>query len=274
MIFFDIGAIEIKEISPAQFIFREIGQLIKALVERKISKNLYVIRFGKKSFIVESKLELTEGEELLLRVDALKPKVILKKISTKPRSINFYDIIKETQNSSQISSFQQLNLDLEQFDNKKFLDIIKDFFLDLKKEDLVKYLSFLKSVNCGQQDSIYLFLPFFYHARNIEFFFKKFKDKSQSSQHRYLISIKTEFSKLGPIRIFIEDTSSSINVVIGVKDASVQRLLKAQLFRLSERLRTICKGKKICADCDILPLRYINIPLYKTLEKGKFDFMA
>lgn len=268
MIFFDTGTIEIKEISPAQFILKEIGQLIRAWVERKISKDSYLIRFGKKSLVVKSKLKLVEGEELLLRVEALRPKVILKRIPKSDTNSYLHTIIKDIQKSS--LSLLQLSLDPEHFNKEKFLDIFKKLLLDLKKEDLIKYLTFLKTANCRQQDIIYLFFPFFYYAKDVEFLFREFKKRSQ----KYVINIKAEFSELGPVRIFIEDTPSNTSIIIGVKDISVQRFLKEQLFHLADKLRYMCKGKNIYTDCNILPPQYLNTPLYETLNRGEFNFVV
>jgi len=80
-------------------IFKHVGQIIKAYVQEKISKELYLIRFFKSAVLVKSRVNLKEGEQIFLKVESLRPKIVLKKVSpqkTKTEHLNkSFSIFKE-----------------------------------------------------------------------------------------------------------------------------------------------------------------------------------
>ncbi|RLB09306.1 MAG: hypothetical protein DRG27_04635, partial [Deltaproteobacteria bacterium] len=132
--------IEIKEIPPdKRLIFKYIGQIIKAYVQKKISKELYLVRFFKSAVLVKSNIDLNEGEQIFLRVESLGPRIVLKKVSVQKAkdSDKGFSVFKEISRIEQKYPHLRVLLELiskpENIRKRLFWESLKDLFLSLKK---------------------------------------------------------------------------------------------------------------------------------------------
>ncbi|GEM_PF-5146558 len=55
-----------------------IGQILRAQVVERLAENRYFLRFGERLIMAEATIHLKEGEQIKARVEALRPRVILK----------------------------------------------------------------------------------------------------------------------------------------------------------------------------------------------------
>ena len=295
-----IDAIELDQKEPD--IFKNIGQIIKVYIEKKISQDLYLIRFSKRSLLVQSKIRLKEGQYLTLRVESLRPKVILKPLNNKKteftsKSIEFLKlaskkpslqiIIKDIYKKiPELKAITQIIFNSKLLKYKIFWDNLKKIHLYFCKEDLFKlnninftkqsfnYVSFVKTIN-GYLEGLYLQIPYFYSFRDIEVFFS-FNKIASSNQKNYIIRINLELSKLGPVEIAISCMGEIIDIKFYVKEESYS-LINRQLNLLIETLRNNYQSKHINIDCKIRSNEYWEKGFYFNLmnqKNGLVDFVA
>ena len=267
------SSIEIKEISPdKRLIFKYIGQIIKAYVQKKISKELYLVRFFKSAVLVKSNIDLNEGEQIFLRVESLGPKIVLKKVSVQKAkdSDKGFSVFNEISRIEQKYPHLRVLLDLiskpENIRKRLFWENLKDLFLSLKKNGSSEYLSFIKSIN-QNLEGIYIQLPFFCFSKPTEIFFS-FKG-SKKKEEKYIIHIRVELSLIGTVDVFIEDAPAYMNIMFGVSDKEIQKFFMKQIHFLHDILERDCSTKKISLDCRILPREYLKVPLSSIVKKGK-----
>ncbi|MDL1971434.1 MAG: flagellar hook-length control protein FliK [Candidatus Desulfofervidaceae bacterium] len=59
-------------------IFSRIGQVLKAQVVERLSENRFFLKFGERLILAETTMSLKEGESIQVRVEALRPRIVLK----------------------------------------------------------------------------------------------------------------------------------------------------------------------------------------------------
>jgi len=253
-------------------LFKHIGQLIKACVEEKIAKDLYLIRFSKKLLKVQSNLPLRKGEKITLRVEALSPKVILKKLEDKPHSQKVPSLLEEVKGLiGKYPEVLELLLGPENIKKKDFFKGLGKLLFYLKKEKQSHYIPFIRSIN-QKLDGIYIQLPFPHFLKDTELFFS-FKNR-QIDKKGHVIHIRIELSRLGPIHILLEEKGSNLNISFSVKDSETKQLLCEQFPYLHDVIKERCPEKDVIIDCALLPEERLNLPLYLQLHTGKgFDFL-
>ncbi len=263
------STIEVKESNQTEYLlFKNIGQILKAHVQKKISKDIYLIKFSKGSILVQSKTDLTEGNQIYLRVESLRPKIILKQITekelgsihAKPDLIHIIEkpslwkLIKSIyQKDPEIKSMLQPVFNPKKIREKDFWEGVKKLFLHLSHDTSSEYSSFIKAIN-NRISGLYLQLPCFYSIRDIEIYFE-LKKGSDPRDKKCIICINLELSALGIVNIIIEE-ENGIGVSFRVKEESTQALINKHLDSLKERLKQGQTARHIHLDCKIMPKEY------------------
>ena len=67
-----------------QALFTRMGQILSAQVIEKVTNNRFFLKFGKHLLLAETLIPLTPGEKIKVRVESLKPKVLLKLLPQVP----------------------------------------------------------------------------------------------------------------------------------------------------------------------------------------------
>ncbi len=265
--------IAISQFEPRR-IFKSIGQIVKAFVQKSITDELYLVRFSDTSLLVQSKEKLKEKENIWLRVESLRPEVVLKKIpqGISPKQItvfSFSDAIKTLkENNKEIAFLLRDIFDLKKFGKEDFWDAIKKILLQIRENNKSsRYISFLKEIN-QQINGLYIQLPSFYSLKDPEMFFYF---KKSNAGRRYAFHIKVKLSFLGTVSIFIEDSLQETEIIFGVSRKEVKEILKREIPALHDNLKKKGVNKKIHIDCDIFPEEYVELPLYRQLKEDKID---
>jgi len=255
-------------------IFKNIGQTIKAFVQKRITDELYLIRFSDTSLLVQTKERLNEKEDIWLRVESLRPKVVLKKIpqGISPKQINvfsFSDAIKTIkENNKEIIFLLQDIFDLRKFGKKEFWDTIKKLLLKIRENNRSsRYISFLKEIN-QQINGMYIQLPSFYSLKDPEMFFCF---KRSNAGKRYILHIKVRLSFLGTISVLIRSSLQETEVIFGVSRKEIREILKKEIPALHDNLKEKGLNKRLHIDCAILPKEYVELPLYRQLKEDRID---
>jgi len=267
------GTIEVKETNQIEsFIFKNIGQILKAYVQKKISKDIYLIRFSKSSLLVQSKIDLKEGKQVFLKVESLRPKIILKQLTNqelesfpiKKRALiqlieqkpSLWKLTKAIyQNDPEFKSILQVIFNPKKITEKVFWENIKKLFLHLKQGDTSsEYLPFIKVIN-SQVEGLYLQLPCFYSIRDIEIYFELRKEGSDPKNRKHIIYINLELSVLGPVNVIIEE-NKNIEITFRVKEKDTKAIIKQYLDFLKKTLKDEYPSQYIHIDCKIMPKEY------------------
>ncbi len=279
-------------------IFRNIGQLLKAYVKEKIAQDLYIISFSNASILANSKKDLKKGDYICLRVEALKPKILLRQLDIEntfietikynPVSLKDISIWKLIKNiylyEPNLRSIIRFILNGMRIKEKEFWNNLIKLYLYLEKdainnkyikEESQDYMALFKTLN-KHAKGLYLQIPCFYYIKDIEVFFSFKKGDNPKNIYKNIF-INLNLSRLGNINIVINDRNKDIQIMFYVKEIKTLNIIKEQIKTLKNNLKRNYLIKQINLDCKIMPKKYwergffANI-LYKG-EKG-LDFIA
>ena len=286
-----INTIEVRETNQKEsLIFKYIGQILKAYVQEKISERLYSVKFSKGSILVQSNLALKEREPIFLRVESLRPKIILKQLPDKAldstnskkallplgEKPSLWKLLKaSSQSEPEIRSILKIILNPKKITEKIFWDNIRRLFYHLDQDTSFHYLNFIKAVN-NHIEGLYLQLTSFYSVRDIEIYFE-LKKNSVSKNRRCIIHINLELSFIGPVNVIIEE-EKSIEIKFKVKGKNTQDIIKKHFSTLKNRLKDLQPSKDIHMDCKIMPDDYwdkvFHINIINQQNDGFVDLVA
>jgi len=176
----------------AQTIFTRIGQILKAQVIEKLTDSRFFLKFNEQLILAETSIPLIPGEIIKVRVEALRPKILLKLLPKKQSSSS--KSIKDLEFKDPISALFKKILSWQEHDIKQTLYLLladkekikKDFFWKLlagiclsskKKEKSILeklFFTFLESEsNKEKKEIIKNFLSYLTWLRDINHHLKE-----------------------------------------------------------------------------------------------------
>lgn len=226
---------------------------------------------SKSSLLAQSKVNLKEGNQVFLRVESLRPKIILKPLTGKEleylgqkrdityllKKPSFWRLTKAIyQSEPKLRSVLRIIFNPKKIMEEIFWESIKKILLYIGQNASSKsseYFHFINAVN-NHAEGLYLQLPCFYSIRDIEIYFE-LKKGSTPRDKKYIIHIYLELSVIGPINITVEE-DKEIEITFRVKKKDTQAMLKEHLEFFKETLQTKFFLKHIHMDCITMPHEY------------------